>query len=173
MQKVCGLALLTGTHIVGCTYAIVPLLQAFLYCESPGLQHDSGSFWLQDRVRELESEIEWVRAERQDAQQAAQREQKQAQARIKEAEDAAARAKAARRLASPEICIHSSCVGWLWAQWLAEAAWNCCLGAMPCSATQTSIFCPVTSVGVSVSSECVVAFCKNECAKVLKSVLTE
>ena len=53
----------------------------------------------QDRVRELESEIEWVRAERQDAQQAAQREQKQAQARIKEAEDAASRAKAARRSA--------------------------------------------------------------------------
>ncbi len=65
---------------------------------------------LQDRVRELESEIEWVRAERQDAQQAAQREQKQAQARIKEAEDAAARAKAARRLASLATCIHSSCV---------------------------------------------------------------
>lgn len=56
--------------------------------------------WLwQDRVRELESEIEWVRAERQDAQQAAQREHKQAQARIKEAEDAASRAKAARRSA--------------------------------------------------------------------------
>lgn len=54
---------------------------------------------MQDRVRELESEIEWVRAERQDAQQAAQREQKQAQARIKEAEDAASRAKAARRFA--------------------------------------------------------------------------
>ena len=55
-------------------------------------------------MRELESEIEWVRAERQDAQQAAQREQKQAQARMKEAEDAAARAKAARRSA---YCIAS------------------------------------------------------------------
>ena len=58
---------------------------------------------LQDRVRELESEIEWVRAERQDAQQAAQREQKQAQARIKEAEDAASRAKAARRSAPTHL----------------------------------------------------------------------
>lgn len=54
-------------------------------------------------MRELESEIEWVRAERQDAQQAAQREQKQAQARIKEAEDAASRAKAARRLATTSL----------------------------------------------------------------------
>lgn len=54
-------------------------------------------------MRELESEIEWVRAERQDAQQAAQREQKQAQARIKEAEDAASRAKAARRSASNQV----------------------------------------------------------------------
>lgn len=96
-------------------------------------------------MRELESEIEWVRAERQDAQQAAQREQKQAQARIKEAEDAAARAKAARRLASPATSIHSLC-----ARWLAEAAWNWCLGAMPCSATQTSISCSFTSVGMSV-----------------------
>lgn len=54
-------------------------------------------FFVQDRVRELESEIEWIRAERQDAQQVALREQKQMQARIKEAEDAASRAKAARR----------------------------------------------------------------------------
>jgi predicted nucleic acid-binding Zn-ribbon protein len=99
---------------------------------------------LQDRVRELESEIEWVRAERQDAQQAAQREQKQAQARIKEAEDAAARAKAARRLASPATCMHT-----LHAQWLAEAVRNRCLGSMPCSATQTSISCPIRSVGMS------------------------
>ena len=60
----------------------------------------SGLECLQDRVKELENEIEWVRAERQDAQQAAQREQKQAQARVKEAEDAASRAKAARRLAT-------------------------------------------------------------------------
>lgn len=62
-----------------------------------GTSSNLNSKHLQDRVRELESEIEWVRAERQDAQQAAQREQKQAQARIKEAEDAASRAKAARR----------------------------------------------------------------------------
>lgn len=66
--------------------------------------HDHVIMW-QDRVRELESEIEWVRAERQDAQQAAQREQKQAQARIKEAEDAASRAKAARRSATySQLC---------------------------------------------------------------------
>lgn len=58
-------------------------------------------------MRELESEIEWVRAERQDAQQAAQREQKQAQARIKEAEDAASRAKAARRSATV-VCSQAS-----------------------------------------------------------------
>jgi len=62
---------------------------------------------VQDRVRELESEIEWVRAERQDAQQAAQREQKQAQARIKEAEDAAARAKAARRSVQPRLTAYN------------------------------------------------------------------
>ena len=48
-------------------------------------------------MKELEGEIDWERAERQDAQQAAQRERKQTETRIKEAEDAAARAKAARR----------------------------------------------------------------------------
>ncbi len=94
-------------------------------------------------MRELESEIEWVRAERHDAQQAAQREQKQAQARIKEAEDAAARAKAARRSAFPSTCIHS-----LHARWLAEAAGNQCLGVMLCSATQTSTPCPLRPVGM-------------------------
>lgn len=53
--------------------------------------------WLQDRVKDLESEVDWERAERQDAQQAAQRERKQVETRLKEAEDAASRAKAARR----------------------------------------------------------------------------
>ena len=48
-------------------------------------------------MKELESEIDWERAERQDAQQASQRERKQTESRIKEAEDAASRAKAARR----------------------------------------------------------------------------
>lgn len=107
------------TYTAESTHAVVPFLQAFLHCDSPGFWHDNSCSWLQDRVRELESEIEWVRAERQDAQQAAQREQKQAQARIKEGEDAAARAKAARRWPSPATCLHTLCAQcWLKPQWI-------------------------------------------------------
>lgn len=79
----------------------------------------------QDHVRELESEIEWVRAERQDAQQVAQREQKQAQARIKEAEDTAARAKAARR-SSTASCHHDASSACLPYQPQRSALSKCC-----------------------------------------------
>ena len=83
-------------------------------------QHCQPELCSQDRVRELESEIEWVRAERQDAQQAAQREQKQAQARIKEAEDAASRAKAARRSATVACSQASPSAGVY-----CKTGWNC------------------------------------------------
>ena len=54
-------------------------------------------FGLQAKVRNLEKEVEWVRAEREEARQALARERRDTGARLKEAEAAAVRLKTARR----------------------------------------------------------------------------